>query len=74
MSMDSYWAKVMERRAIIVQELQYLAGVMRHVPFNWTGAPPFELHQPQVRNNLAFGGSDHGCFQGRRLLAKVWSR
>jgi peptide/nickel transport system substrate-binding protein len=53
-----------KRRAIVVEELQYLANVMRHVPFNWTGVPPLTMHQPQVRNNLAYEGSDDGVLSG----------
>jgi hypothetical protein len=47
-----------KRRAIVIEELRYLAGVMRHVPFSWSGANEFTLFQPQVRNNLAYRASD----------------
>jgi peptide/nickel transport system substrate-binding protein len=55
---------VTKRRAIVVEELQYLAGVMRHVPYGWSSANSFALHHPQVRNNWAYRTFDSATATG----------
>jgi peptide/nickel transport system substrate-binding protein len=57
-----------KRRAIIIEELKYLQGEMRHTSSTYASIDSYTLAQPQVRNNWAFRSSDSNSPVGTNTM------
>jgi peptide/nickel transport system substrate-binding protein len=57
-----------KRRAIILEELKYLQGEMRHTSSIVSNIDSYSLYQPQVRNDWAYRSSDSSSPVGTNTM------